>query len=807
MPRRAPPISQADETTKRLLFPRRSGRTAPMMTGSGSRLDPRALLVARARSHARTDAMRSTGARATAAAALALALASLVAGADAARASDPASPPPFVDRCDACAAAGYALHDAMLYQQAKLRARHGSDARLADVADARKATAAAVESACDTRGHWLRYGVKSIARADGGAPLVTLAGPGLDADAAPGISLPDDDASRLVTSEFLRARCVAEADRVSVDGLIRAFNATAPESRRARASSDPRVIDDVDLDDLSLTDDDDDDTHLPLDDARVAESSAAFAFALCVRGEWDTLPPAPAPRRGETAATKPAPAPCLVAATRAKARAVMDAARAAQEATFAFTRAAEETDENAEGEGSLGGSLGSLGGSLGATTRACARDAPALVAELRRHARARASGSNSSGFDSDSDSFDARSFGRFGLSEEEEVSARACATASDAHFARGDAYARKAADAEMNGRGASAAAAADTNRRAALRAYAAGESTWPSSARSALAATRTARALVAENPNTRRRVDGRRVSDESSEDDSSEDDSSEDDSSEDDSSSSSFDKSPIGAALAAASRAVELDPHDPTSRLAAADLLFAAGDDASASDEYTFALYYLPFFGETAAAATTRAGAAASSLAHRLATHLVELSTRAEEAEMAGRQSAFDAATRAARESVVARARDAVENHLEALVMEPTRRRHVSVAASMLAHASLADPYGGDERWSNAIAAADVVEKCDDATPPEECRGVMVAHAKNMAEMELWSLSREAAYLALAAKGERGRATRAAWDVARAAEAKMDAATDEALMARVLGPKWRDIIRGAPENRAREGEL
>ena len=77
----------------------------------------------------------------------------------------------------------------------------------------------------------------------------------------------------------------------------------------------------------------------------------------------------------------------------------------------------------------------------------------------------------------------------------------------------------------------------------------------------------------------------------------------------------------------------------------------------------------------------------------------------------------------------------------------------MSVAASMLAHASLADPYGGDERWSNAIAAADVVEKCDDATPPEECRGVMVAHAKNMAEMELWSLSREAAYLALAAKG------------------------------------------------------
>ena len=217
----------------------------------------------------------------------------------------------------------------MLYQQAKLRARHGSDARLADVADARKATAAAVESACDTRGHWLRYGVKSIARADGGAPLVTLAGPGLDADAAPGISLPDDDASRLVTSEFLRVRCVAEADRVGVDGLIRAFNATAPESRRARASSDPRVIDDVDLDDLSLTDDDDD-AHLPLDEGRVAESSAAFAFALCVRGEWDKLR-----RRRHPDAAKPPrqnpPRRRVSSPRRAReARVVMDAARAAR---------------------------------------------------------------------------------------------------------------------------------------------------------------------------------------------------------------------------------------------------------------------------------------------------------------------------------------------------------------------------------------------------------------------------------------------------------------------------------------------
>ena len=154
----------------------------------------------------------------------------------------------------------------------------------------------------------------------------------------------------------------------------------------------------------------------------------------------------------------------------------------------------------------------------------------------------------------------------------------------------------------------------------------------------------------------------------------------------------------------------------------------------------------------------------------------------------------------------MARAREAAENHLEALVMEPTRRRHVSMAASMLAHASLSDPYGGDERWSNAIAAADVVDKCDDARPPEECHGVMVAHAKNMAEMELWSLSRRRRPRARRQGGART-SHQSGVDVARAAEAKMDAATDEALMARLLGTKWRDIIRGAPENRARGGEL
>ena len=804
MPRRAPPISQADETTKRLLFPRRSGRTAPMMTGSGSRLDPRALLVARARSHARTDAMRSTGARATAAAALALALASLVAGADAARASDPASPlrswigatralPPGTPCTTPCSTS----RRSSARDTAPTRAWRTSRTRARRPRRPWRARAIPAATGFVTASD-------PSARADGGAPLVTLAGPGLDADAAPGISLPDDDASRLVTSEFLRARCVAEADRVSVDGLIRAFNATAPESRRRpRGSSDPSVIDGVDLDDLSLTDDDDDDTHLPLDDARVAESSAAFAFALCVRGEWDTLPRAPAPRRGETAATGKPPRRRVSSPRRAQgARGDGRRARAAQEATFAFTRAAEETDENAEGEGSLGGSLGSLGGSLGAATRACARDAPALVAELRRR-RARALRFELERVRFDSDSFDARSFGRFGLSEEEEVSARACARRRMRISRVAASYARKAGDAEMNGRGVSAAAAADTNRRAALRAYAAGRSTWPSSARSALAATRTARALVAENPNTASTRRWATVSDESSEDGR---------------------RRTVGGRFVGGRLVLIVlrqiahrrgarggvsrggaRPADPAGVWPRRICSSPPATTARRPDGCAFALYYLPFFGETAAAAVTRAGAAASSRRTDWR-HISWRCRRARRRRRWRRQSAFDAATRA-RESAVARARGRRREparggrhgtHAEA----PRERRGV-----VLAHASLADPYGGDERWSNAIAAADVVEKCDDATPPEERqRGDGGAREKHGGDGTVVAVA-GGGVLALAAKGERGRATRAAWDVARAAEAKMDAATDEALMARVLGPKWRDIIRGAPENRAREGEL
>ena len=56
-----------------------------------------------------------------------------------------------------------------------------------------------------------------------------------------------------------------------------------------------------------------------------------------------------------------------------------------------------------------------------------------------------------------------------------------------------------------------------------------------------------------------------------------------------------------------------------------------------------------------------------------------------------------------ARESAEIRAKEAIENHLEALVLEPTRHRHVSVAAAMLAHASVGNAAGGDAEWRSAV--------------------------------------------------------------------------------------------------------
>ena len=60
-----------------------------------------------------------------------------------------------------------------------------------------------------------------------------------------------------------------------------------------------------------------------------------------------------------------------------------------------------------------------------------------------------------------------------------------------------------------------------------------------------------------------------------------------------------------------------------------------------------------------------------------------------------------------ARAKGAARAKEAVESHLEALLMEPTRRRHISMAAAMLAHASLASKKGGLDQWRGAVSAAE----------------------------------------------------------------------------------------------------
>ena len=64
------------------------------------------------------------------------------------------------------------------------------------------------------RGHWLRYAMRGVLDPETSSPFLVLSGPGMDSDAAPGLTRPDDDQGALDLSEALRARCVEEAARV-----------------------------------------------------------------------------------------------------------------------------------------------------------------------------------------------------------------------------------------------------------------------------------------------------------------------------------------------------------------------------------------------------------------------------------------------------------------------------------------------------------------------------------------------------------------------------------------------------------------
>ena len=722
--------------------------------------------------------------------------------------------PAFVDDCDACAAAGYAIHDALAYQQARMRAKLGRDARLAEVTDRGEYAAAAVASACDSRGHWLRYAMRGVLDPETSSPFLVLSGPGMDSDAAPGLTRPDDDQGALDLSEALRARCVEEAARVGDAFLLDAFNDTDGQSSKAPADAEADA------------DDDDSDSGVIIHIDRKEEHAAAFAYALCVD----------AARAKKASAPKP---PCAETAVRRRAAAVISAAAREAETTrslskVVFQKTDDDDDDDDDDETKDEEDL------LSALLRKCAD----RRAEFEEVTRAAARGA-ASGLDPD-----------VGLGAADAAFARRCLSASSAATARGDAFARAASAALTGGSigcgsigggsigghsGGSAQGTTADARRArfearlasALAAYAAAEAAAPrGSPEAAAAATRAARALVAEHPG----FDGGRLAG-ALERDVGEDedplplrdgDENKDEENKDEKKKASFSsrfgydavafsshESRLRVAVSAARRTSAARRFDPAARLALADLLAASGDSEAAFDEYAEALYYLPYHGEIAAAATTRAGAAAAAAAHRLAgfcrtmTEALEetgtLSRGDEAAEADGgdeerprvtpeRVEEIASGLRRAAEMAEARAKEAAMNHLEALVMSPSRRRHASFATATLAHAAVVEA-----RYGDALNAAAIVERCDEQRPPRECHAVYLSHARGLMDMQLWALAREAAHLAVSARGEKGRETRAAWAIAAEAERKMDVVADEAFMEKTLGKDWRAIVRGDPE--------
>ena len=716
--------------------------------------------------------------------------------------------PAFVDDCDACAAAGYAIHDALAYQQARMRAKLGRDARLAEVTDRGEYAAAAVASACASRGHWLRYAMRGVLDPETSSPFLVLSGPGMDSDAAPGLTRPDDDQGALDLSEALRARCVEEAARVGDAFLLDAFNDTDGQSSKAPADAEADA------------DDDDSDSGVIIHIDRKEEHAAAFAYALCVD----------AARAKKAAAPKP---PCAETAVRRRAAAVISAAAREAETTRSLSKVVfQKTDDDDDDDDDETKDEEDL---LSALLRKCAD----RRAEFEEVTRAAARGA-ASGLDPD-----------VGLGAADAAFARRCLSASSAATARGDAFARAASAALTGGSigggsigghsGGSAQGTTADARRArfearlasALAAYAAAEAAAPrGSPEAAAAATRAARALVAEHPG----FDGGRLAGALERDVGEEEDplvfqhgdENKDEENKDEKKNASFSsrfgydavafsshESRLRVAVSAARRASAARRFDPAARLALADLLAASGDSEAAFDEYAEALYYLPYHGEIAAAATTRAGAAAAAAAHRLAgfcrtmTEALEetgtLSRGDEAAEADGgdeerprvtpeRVEEIASGLRRAAEMAEARAKEAAMNHLEALVMSPSRRRHASFATATLAHAAVVEA-----RYGDALNAAAIVERCDEQRPPRECHAVYLSHARGLMDMQLWALAREAAHLAVSARGEKGRETRAAWAIAAEAERKMDVVADEAFMEKTLGKDWRAIVRGDPE--------
>ena len=678
------------------------------------------------------------------------------------REKNPARPPRpvFVDDCDACASAGYALFDAMAYQQAVMRGKLGRDTRLADVVGYAKYVDAAVDSACAKRGHWLRFTSRSVLDPGSKKAFLVLSGPGTDADASVGMTRPDDNDRIVDLSEALRARCVEEATRVGTKWMAIAFNDTDVDGSEVRDEEDD--FDDFDDDETSSIDDGSRTKNK--NDQDFEENAAAFAFALCVDKT----------RAKQAKVNAP---PCVGSEIARKARRVMAAAAA-------------ETEKVEK--------IASDDAALSETTRKCADEMPRLVnttAQVVNH------GSLSTTTDPS-----------FGLSDADSMFWRTCLTASAAAVKKGDDFARAASSTKSG----SGAGGNETLLREALRWYAAAEASAPYGSPEFVAAvTRAARVLVAEHlgfdDDEKTGDDDDAVHTEATAITVSA------------SSAYGLDSvslpkraARLKLALAAAARASESRRFDPAPRLVTADLLAISGDHEGAFDEYAEALFYLPYAGEVSAAVTSSAAQTAAAAARRLAGFVLAMKQALDAAAdefVSADDSGVDAedaksdttkpppgATRLsstrvkeietslalAKQMAIARAKESAMNALEALVMSPSRARHAALAAATLAHASV-----NDGRWEDALNAGNIAARCDERRPPKECHAVFLAHAKALMAMDLWALAREGAHLAVTSKGEKGNEAREASVLASEAERKMDAVADEAFMEKSLGADWR----------------
>ena len=281
------------------------------------------------------------------------------------RASSSSIGPMEVDTCDACAASASAFHDALEHRRAKLHARYGDGGgslgqnpprylRFGDFPDAPAAAREAVQKACGPRGRWLRFSIKSVGVGDGeggGLAFLVLSGPGLDAEHIPGIQRPADEKDTKALSTHLRRMCVAEAERIGVENLIDAFDATFDSGTTPERLQNDSGTSDESNDESRTTGDENTNAYDP---------AAAFAARVCVEG-WGGSDGTGESPPGESPHLTIRDPPCRRARSSRKARALAaaaDDAAALDRRSNAALRDVERTKASAARCGALAAEAG-----------------------------------------------------------------------------------------------------------------------------------------------------------------------------------------------------------------------------------------------------------------------------------------------------------------------------------------------------------------------------------------------------------------------------------------------------------------